>query len=110
MRSKQSAVKCPSAQNESHRRGRVCPDGKRIHAGSVCVQSPKKAPAATKTPTMVALMPATLTAPLLPPLKEPEGVVLGEVLVDEPDPLDGVDVPLMVEPKPEVEPRELCIK
>jgi len=49
---------------------------------------------------MVALMPVTLTALL--PLKEPEVVGLGEVLVDEPDPLEGVDVLLMVEPRPEV--------
>jgi len=48
-------------------------------------------------------MPVTLKAPLFPfPLKEPVDVVPGEVLVDEPDPA-GVDVLLMVEPRPEVE-------
>lgn len=46
-------------------------------------------------------MPVTLIAPLLPfPLKAPVDVLVGEVLVDEPDPV--VDVLLMVEPKPEV--------
>jgi len=45
-------------------------------------------------------MPVTLRAPLpLPPLKEPVAVVLGEVPVDEPD-TTGVDVLLMVEPRP----------
>jgi hypothetical protein len=46
----------------------------------------------------VAPIPVTLRAPL----KVPVAVVLGEVLVDEPDPA-GVDVLLMVEPEPEVE-------
>jgi len=46
-------------------------------------------------------MPVALRAPLLPPLKEPVAVVLGEVLVDEPGPA-GVDVLLMVEPRPVV--------
>ena len=41
-----------------------------------------------------------LRAPLpLPPLKEPVAVVLEEVPVDEPD-TTGVDVLLMVEPRP----------
>jgi len=48
-------------------------------------------------------MPVTLRAPpvLLPPLKEPVAVVLGEEL-DVPDPLEGVDVLLMVVPRLEV--------
>lgn len=52
-------------------------------------------------------MVATPRAPLLPPLKEPVGVEVGEVLEDEPDPLGGVDVLLMVEPTPEVDVREV---
>lgn len=55
----------------------------------------------------------TLRAPLLPPLKEPVAVVPGEVLVDELDP-PGVDVLLIVEPRPEIEvergPPELYAK
>jgi len=46
---------------------------------------------------MVALMPVTLMAPLLPPLKEPEIVGLGEVLVDDPDPLEGGVEDLLME-------------
>jgi len=52
-------------------------------------------------------MPVTPRAPLLPPLKEPVGVEVGEVLEDEPDPFGGVDVLLMVEPTPEVDVREV---
>lgn len=51
----------------------------------------------------MAPIPVTPTAPLLPPLKEPVDVEPGEVLVDEPDTAEGVDVLLIVEPKPEVE-------
>jgi len=45
-------------------------------------QSAKKAPAATRTPTMVAPMPTTLIAPLLPPLKEPVGTIVEDDLED----------------------------
>jgi len=65
--------------------------------GDTCVQSPKKAPAATRTPMAVAPMPATLRAPLLPPLKAP--VAVGEEFEDAP--FEGVDVLLVVVPKPE---------
>jgi len=54
---------------------------------------------------MVALMPVTLMAPLLPPLKEPEIVGLGEVLVDEPDPLEGGVEDLLMEELGMVEDR-----
>jgi len=49
----------------------------------------------------------------LPPLKDPVGEVLGDVPVDVPDPLEGLNVLLMVEPIPEVDvggPPELCRK
>jgi hypothetical protein len=83
---------------------RICPYRMRGHTGNIYAQKPKKAPAATRTPTAVAPIPVTLRAPLppLPPLKASVAVVLGEVLVDVLDPA-GVAVLLMVEPKPEVE-------
>jgi hypothetical protein len=79
---------------------------KQTHTGDAHVQRPKNAPAATRTPTTVAPIPVTPRAPLLPPLKEPVDVGVGEVPVDEPDPLEMVDVLLMVEPTPEVDVRE----
>jgi len=39
----------------------------------------------------------------LPPLKDPVGEVLGNVPVDVPDPPEGLNVLLMVEPIPEVD-------
>lgn len=71
------------------------------HAGDIRIQSAKKPPAATRTPTRVAPMPVIPRAPLLP-LKAPVAVVPGEVLVDDPGTI-GLDVLVMVEPKPEVE-------
>ena len=92
----------PSALNESLKGKKKRP---RSHTGGICVQSAKKAPAATRTPTIVAPMPVTLRAPLLPPLKALVAVLVGEVLVEEPDTV-GTDVLLMVELEPEVEREE----
>ena len=101
-----SVIKCSnqSVLNESHRRGKKRPYRRQARTGNIYAQRPKKAPAATRTPTTVAPMPVTLRAPLLP-LKAPVDVVPGEVLVDVPDPA-RVDVLLMVEPTPEVEMEE----
>jgi len=100
----QNRVKCPSpsALNESLK------EKKNVHVvtSSICVQSAKKAPAATRTPTIVAPMPVTLRAPLLPPLKALVAVLLGEVPVEELDTV-GTDILLMVELEPELEREEL---
>ena len=81
------------------------PYGKRIRTDDTCAQSPKNAPAATRTPTTVAPMPVTLRAPpvLLPPLKEPVDVGPEDEWEDEPD--NGVDVLITVEPGPEEDVR-----
>lgn len=84
-----------NALNENHRRGRVRPHIKQFYKGHIFAQSPKKVPAATRTPMMAAPTPVTLRAPL-PPLKEPVGVLVGEVLVFVP----VVVVLLMVVPRP----------
>jgi len=95
----------PNALNEGHSSGKIGPHRKQVHTGDTYVQNPKKAPAATRTPTMLAPMPVTLRAALLPPLKEPEGEVLGEVLEDVLVPVEGVEV-VMEEGPPEVEIEE----
>ena len=71
--------------------------GNKLIRAIPAVQSPKNAPAATRTPTIVAPMPVTLGAPpvLLPPLKAPVDVGPEEEREDEPDP--GVDVPVTIE-------------
>lgn len=67
--------------------------GGRLILATLYAQRPKKAPAAMRTPTMVAPIPVMPRAPLLPPLKAPVAVVAGEFKVDELDP--GVDVLLI---------------
>ena len=57
--------------------------------GIPTTQVAKKAPAAKRRPIVVAQMPVTLRAPLLPPLKEPVGMVVEEV--EEDVLVNGVD-------------------
>jgi len=79
------------------------PHRKRARSGEIYAQSAKKAPAATRTPTTVAPIPATVRAPLLPPLNEPVGTTVEELEEDE---LVKIGVRELEPEVPEEEPEE----